>query len=74
MDQPPAVAFTAFADVWPRATGNGDRRRPMRPWRGSNFDFDFDIFLFLRLVFYTDDGSQELGPKRIDLSKYLVVS
>ena len=20
---PPAVAFTAFADVWPRATGNG---------------------------------------------------
>ena len=21
MDQPPAVAFTAFADVWPRATG-----------------------------------------------------
>ena len=20
MDQPPAVAFTAFADVWPRAT------------------------------------------------------
>ena len=24
MDQPPAVAFTAFADVWPRATRNGD--------------------------------------------------
>ena len=30
MDQPPAVDFTAFIDVWPRATGNGDRRRPTR--------------------------------------------
>ena len=39
MDQPPAVAFTVFADVWPRPTGNGDRRRPMRQWRGRNFDF-----------------------------------
>ena len=35
MDQPPAVAFIAFADVWPRATGNGDRRRPMH---GKDFD------------------------------------
>ena len=39
MDQPPAVAFIAFADVWPRATGNGDRRRLMRHWRGKEFDF-----------------------------------
>ena len=44
MDQPPAVAFTAFADVWPRATGNGDRRRPMRNWCGRNFDF-FDVHI-----------------------------
>ena len=35
--------FTAFADLWPRATGNGDRRRPMRHWRGRNFDVDFHV-------------------------------
>ena len=35
----PAVAFTAFADVRPRATENGDRRCPMRHWRRRNFDF-----------------------------------
>ena len=35
----PAVAFTAFADVWPRAAGNGDRRRPMRHWRGRDLEF-----------------------------------
>ena len=39
MGHTPAVAFTAFADVWSRATRNGDRRRPMRHWRGRNFDF-----------------------------------
>ena len=26
MDQPPAVAFIGFADVWPGATRNGNRR------------------------------------------------
>ena len=35
----PAVAFTAFADEWPRATLNGDRRRPMPHWRGKEFYF-----------------------------------
>ena len=35
MDQRSAVAVTAFIDVWPRATGNGDRHRPMRHWRGE---------------------------------------
>ena len=39
MDQPPAVAFTAFADVWPRAAGVGNRRSPLRHWRGGNFGF-----------------------------------
>ena len=39
VDQPPAVASTALADVWPRATGNRDKRRPMRRWRGKDFDF-----------------------------------
>ena len=43
MDQPSAVAFTAFADVWPRATGNGDRRRPMRHWRGKTLTLIEDI-------------------------------
>ena len=32
MDQPPAVAFTVSADVWPRGYRNGDRRSPMRHW------------------------------------------
>ena len=41
MDQPPTVAFTAFADLWPRATGNGDRHHPIRHWCGRNFDFFF---------------------------------
>ena len=40
MDQPPAVAFTAFADMWPWATGNGDRSHLMRHWRRRNFDLD----------------------------------
>ena len=39
MDQPPAVAFTAFADVWP--TRNGDSRRSMRHWRGRNLEIFF---------------------------------
>ena len=39
MEQPPSVAFTAFADVWPSATKNGDRRCPMRHSRGKDFDF-----------------------------------
>ena len=50
MGQPPAAAFTAFADVWPRATGNGDRRRPMRHCCGRNFDFDF--FFTLKLYVF----------------------
>ena len=50
VDQPPAVAFTAFADVWPRDTGNGDRRRPMRHWRGRNLTF-FDCIIQLSTSF-----------------------
>ena len=47
MDQPPAVASIAFADVWPRATRNGDRHRLMRHWRRRSLDF-FLIFLLAR--------------------------
>ena len=39
MDQPPAVDFTAFTEVWPRATGNGNRLPHIHHWRGRNFDF-----------------------------------
>ena len=59
MDQPLAVAITAFADVWPRATRNGDRRCPIRQWRGRSFDFDtinFTItsyFPRLKITLYT---------------------
>ena len=51
VNQPPAVAFTAFADVWPRATGNGDRRRPMRHWCWRNFDF-FDYCIAVAKILY----------------------
>ena len=47
MDQSPAIAFIAFADVWPTATGNGDRYHPIRHWLGRNFDFCLNIFLNL---------------------------
>ena len=36
---PPAAAFTALADMWPMATGNWDRHRPMRHWRARNLHF-----------------------------------
>ena len=39
LDQPSAIAFIAFVDMWPKGTGNGNRRRPMRHCRGRNFDF-----------------------------------
>ena len=57
MEQPPAVAFTAFADVWPRATRNGNSRRPMRHWRGRNFDFDYcTIAIVLECYAYLNLG------------------
>ena len=39
VDQPPAVAFTAFVDVWPRATGNEDRRLPVGHGCGRIIEF-----------------------------------
>ena len=50
MYQPAAVAFIAFADVWPRGTGNGDRRRPIRHWHGKNFDLDLIRIMRLRIT------------------------
>ena len=43
MDQRPAVAFIAFTEKCPRATRNGDRRRPMHHWRGKKFDFLIEV-------------------------------
>ena len=40
--QSPAVPFTAFTDLWPRATGNGDMRCPMCHCQGRNSDL-FDL-------------------------------
>ena len=37
MDQPLAVAFTAFANVWPRANSIGNRRRPIRHLRWKDW-------------------------------------
>ena len=56
MDQPSTVVFTAFTDVWPWATRNGDRCRPMRHWRGKDFDFFqfFSIGILTRTSFQQD--------------------
>ena len=37
VDQHPTEALTAFIDVQPRATGNGDRHHPMCHWSERNF-------------------------------------
>ena len=42
MDQPLAVAFTAFVEVWPReivADSRGDSRRPICYWCGKTLNF-----------------------------------
>ena len=36
VDQPPAVAFTAFADMWSWAVQNGDGCHPMYHWHGKD--------------------------------------
>ena len=43
MDQPPAVALTAFADAWPRATETEIGAALCAIRRGKDFDFDFDL-------------------------------
>ena len=41
MDQPPAVVFTAFADVWPRATETEIGAAQCAIGARKNFNFDF---------------------------------
>ena len=41
MDQPPAVALTAFADAWPRAIETEIGAALCAIGRGKDFDFDF---------------------------------
>ena len=43
MDQPPAVALTAFADAWPRAIETEIGAALCAIGRRKDFDFDFDI-------------------------------
>ena len=40
MDQPPAIAFTAFADVWPRAAETEIGAALCAIGAGKDFDFD----------------------------------
>ena len=40
MDQPPAVAFTAFTDVWPRATETEIGAALCATGMGRIFDFE----------------------------------
>ena len=40
MDQPPAVVFTAFADVWPRVTETEIGAALCAIGAGKVFDFD----------------------------------
>ena len=42
MDQPPAVALTAFADAWPRAIETEIGAALFAIGRGKDFDFDFE--------------------------------
>ena len=42
MDQPPAVAFTAFADAWPRAIATEIGAALCAIGRGKDFDFDLN--------------------------------
>ena len=41
MDQPPAVAFTAFADTWLRARETEIGAALCTIGRGKDFDFDY---------------------------------
>ena len=41
VNQPPAVAFTAFADAWPRAIETEVGVALCTIGRGKDFDFDF---------------------------------
>ena len=41
MDQPSAVAFTAFADAWPRATETEIGAAPCTIGRGKGLDFEY---------------------------------
>ena len=41
VDQPPAVAFTAFADAWPRAIETEIGAALCAIGHGKDFDFDF---------------------------------
>ena len=50
MDQPPAVAFTAFADVWPRAIEMEIGAALCAIGRGKDFDFDFDSHIHGKYV------------------------
>ena len=53
MDQPPAAAFTAFADMWPRATETdiGATLCAIAAGRTSTF-FDTSIINFCRFLVY----------------------
>ena len=39
MDQPPAVAFTAIADMSPRGMQDRDMHDPITIWHGKDFNF-----------------------------------
>ena len=43
MDQPPAVALTAFADAWPRAIEMEIGAALCAIGRGKDFDFDLTL-------------------------------
>ena len=53
MDQPPAVALTAFADAWPRAIETEIGTALCAIGRGKDFDFDFlNTLLFSYFVLF----------------------
>ena len=52
MGQPLAVAFTAFANVWPRATETEIGAALCAIGAGKDFDFDFDLLSQLYFTLY----------------------
>ena len=51
MGQPPAVAFTAFADAWPRAVETEIGAALCATGRGKGLDFSLTFYLDMQVLF-----------------------
>ena len=69
MDQPPAVALTAFADAWPRAieTEIGAALCAIR--RGKDFDFDISFDELVAQFFHILRSLRQKIINNVDLTE-----